>query len=409
MAPFDRRDPKKDEPKFTPRSRRGSTTTHTGVKDHDERQHERESRGDRPREGLRESLRTFNLRLAIQDDGVNPPRLVIVPPSSDKSSGRPRGDAILRTEHRDGREGPPSRSSMRAMEEALYRLIRGGDVQPSSPYPDVRGSGHDSREHYRYQDKEHVGDYKGPSNLTRPRTTSGNKANERNSYEAASRRTTSYEPALHYDAPGSQSNPESPDRAPKTASPYTDLDYREYMGSGAQTISRDHERRYATIDPPSVKAKPHKRQSQVLYSRPPMASLHPEECPVDDDPTAQPLTKQPSRRNPAFYQSQYRVSVAPGYQVDDYAHDYEPRDKQEDRRERGVERDRGRLDEDERARIRRRESRYGQSENAYYEDGARDSSDGRTLNRRPTGEYSREWSSYGKQTKLPKQHGSQYL
>ncbi|RYP35027.1 hypothetical protein DL767_004008 [Monosporascus sp. MG133] len=409
MAPFDRRDSKKDEPKFKPRSRRGSTTTHTGVKDHHERQHERESPDDRAREGPREPLRTFNVRLAIQDDGVNPPRLIIVPQSSDKSSGRPRADAILPTEYRDGREGPPSRSSMRAMEEALYRLIRGGDVQPSSSYPDVRGSGYDSREPYRYQDKDHAGDYKGPSTLTRSRTTSRNKANEGNGYEAASRRTTYYEPALHYDAPGSQSNPESPDRAPKTASSYTGLDYPKYMGSGAQTTSRDQERIYSTIDPPLVKAKPHKRQSQVLYSRPPMASLHPKEYAVDDDPTAQPLKKQPSPRNPAFYQSQYRVSVAPTYQVDDYAYDYEPRDKEGDRRGRAVERDRERRDEDERARIRRREPRYKQSENAYFEDGARGPSDDRNLNRRPTGEYSRLWSSYGKQRRLPEQHRSQYL
>ncbi|RYP90473.1 hypothetical protein DL770_003384 [Monosporascus sp. CRB-9-2] len=409
MAPFDRRDSKKDEPKFKPRSRRGSTTTHTGVKNHHERQHERESRDDQAREEPRESLRTFNVRLAIQDDGVNPPRLIIVPPSSDKSSGRPCVDAILPTEHRDGLESPPSRSAMRTMEKALYRLIRGGDVQPSSSYPEVRGSGYDSREPYRYQDNDHVGDYKRPSNRSQSRTTSGNKANEGNGCKAASRPTTYYEPALHYDVPGSQSKPESPDLAPKPASPYAGLDYPEYMGSGAQTKSRDNGRRYSTIDPPSVKAKPYKRQSQVLYSRPPITFLHPEEYAVHGDPTAQPLTKQPSRRNPAFYQSQYRVSVAPAYQVDVYAHDYEPRNKQEDRRGRAVKRDRERRDEDERARIRRRESRYRQSENAYYEDGARGSSDDRNLNRRPMGEYPREWSSYGKQTKLPEQHRSQYV
>ncbi|RYO98227.1 hypothetical protein DL764_007155 [Monosporascus ibericus] len=234
-----------------------------------------------------------------------------------------------------------------------FNMTEAGDVQPSSSYPDMSGSGYDSREPYRYQDKDHVGDYKGPSNLTQSRTTSGNKANEGNGYDAASRRATYYERALHYDAPGSQSNPESPDPAPKRASPCTGLYYPEYTGPDAETKSRDHERRYSTIDPPSVKAKPHKIQSQILYSRPPMASLHPGEYAVDDDPTAQPLKKQPSRRSPAFYQSQYRVSVAPSYQVDDYAHDFEPRDEQEDGRGRAVERDRETRDEDKPARIRR--------------------------------------------------------
>ncbi|RYP57076.1 hypothetical protein DL769_009709 [Monosporascus sp. CRB-8-3] len=408
MVPFDRRDSKKAEPESKPRSRRSSITTQTGVKDHHER-HERECRDDRAQEERREPLRAFNVSLAIKDDGVNPPRLIIVPPSSHKSSGRPRADAILPTEHLDGRRGPPSGLSMRAMEEALYRLILGGDVQSSSSYPGARDSGYDDREPYHYQDNDHVGDYKRPPNLTQSRTTSGNKAHEGNGYEATSRHTTYYEPALHYDTPRSQSNPESPNRAPKTASPYTGLDYPEYMDSGVQTKSRDHERRYSTLDPPSVKAKPHKRQSHVLYSRPPMTSLHPEEYAVDHDPATQPLKKQSSRRNPAFCQSQYRVSVAPAYQVGDYAHDYEPRDKREDRRGRAVERDRERRDEDERARRRRRESRYRQPENAYYEDGARGFTNERNLNRRPTGEYSREWSSYGKYTKLPEEHRGQYI
>ncbi|RYO80939.1 hypothetical protein DL766_007502 [Monosporascus sp. MC13-8B] len=409
MAPFDLRDSKKIESESKRRSRRGSITTQTGAKDYHERRHEWESHDGGTPEERREPLPTFNIRLAIKDDGANPPRLIIVPLSSDKLSGRARADAILLTEHQDWCEGPPSRSSMRAMEEALYHLILGSDVQQPSPYPNVRSSGYDSREPYRYQDNDYVGDYKRPPNLTQPRTTSGNRANEGNVYEAASRRTTYYEPALHYDAPRSQSNPESPDHAPKTASSHTDLDYAEYMGSGAETKSRDHERRYSTIDPPLVKVKPHKRQPHVLYSRPPMVSLHPEEYAVDDDPTVQPLRRQPFRRNPSFCQSQYRVSIAPAYQVDDYAHYCEPRDKGEDSRGRAAERDRERWDEDERARRRRRESRYRRSGNAYYEDGSRGSSDDRTINRRPTGEYSREWSSYGKQTKLPEQHRSQYL
>ncbi|RYP69629.1 hypothetical protein DL771_005993 [Monosporascus sp. 5C6A] len=405
MAPFDRRDSRKDEPKSNPRSRRGSTTTHSGVKDHRERQHERESRDRGVQEGRREPLRAFDVRLAIQDDGVNPPRLIIVAPSSDKSSGHHRANAVLPTEHRNGREGPPSRSSMRAMEEALYHLTRGGDVQPPSSHPDVRDSRYDSREPYCYRDNDHVGDYQRRSNLAQSRTTSGNTVNESNGYEAPLRRTTYYGPDLRYDAPGSRSNHESPDRASKMASPYADLDYRGHMGSDAQTKSRGHERRYSTIDSPSVKAKLHKRQSHVLYSRPPMTSLHPEEYAVDDHPTVLPLETQPSRRSPAFYQSQYRVAVAPAHQVDDY----EPRDKQEDRRGRAVEPDRETHDEDERARIRRRESQYRQPENAYYEDGAHGSSDDRNRNRRPKGEYSREWSSYGKQRKLPEQHQSQYL
>ncbi|RYP24976.1 hypothetical protein DL765_000204 [Monosporascus sp. GIB2] len=404
MAPFDRQDSKKTESESKPRSRRGSITTQTGAKDYHECRHERESRDGETPEERREPLPTFNIRLAIKDDGVNSPRLIIVPPPSDKPSGRPRADAILPTEHRC--EGPPFRSSMRAMEEALYRLILGGGVQPPSSYPDVRSGGYDSRDPYRYQDNDYVGDYKRPP--TQPRTTSGNRANEGNVYDAASRRTTYYEPALHYDAPRSQSNRESPDCAPNMASPYTNSDYPEYMGSGTETISRDHERRYPTIDPPSVKAKPHKRQPHVLYSRPPMTSLHPEEYAVDDSPTGRRLDKQPSQRNPAFCQSQYRVSVTPAFQVDDYAHYHEPRDKREDSRGRAVERDRERWDEDERARRRRRESRYRQSGNAYYDD-SRGSSADRNPNRRPTGEYSREWSSYSKQTKLPEQHRSQCL
>ncbi len=364
MPSFSRMYVKKTEPKVklrsSPRPSSPSLTsisTRAVVGDYREHRPGREQRDGPTRQDRRERTQSaININLAIHDDGVNPPRFIIAPPSSDGPTGRRQAGAIPPAERLEQRGRLLSdRLSMRDVEAALQYALSSIEVQ--SPSPSVPSGG------YKYADGEDSGDYfddddsyaqdyRGVSQSPNHSLRSfGSSRQDDLDYSAPSQQnTTNLKPDTY------QCSAQTPEMSRHSSRDgygvhATDRgDYcTRYRDAGAQTGEATvyHDRRdERAASPTSTRGCDAPRRSRLLYSRPHrVVSGSPEEYFYPEQHTAAAATtsrssdssRRASPRSTVFhvsslYQPTYRVQTTAEYDAYDNRERRSARGEREERR-----------------------------------------------------------------------------